>query len=78
MLKLDCSIVWQVIEKEPNTMLLSHIHKTTESLLPDSPFDAVDHFPWVLNQVLQGGMVTINSPKELPPEADRDRQTFQD
>ena len=38
--------------------------------------NAGDFFPWVMQKVLGGETVTISKMTDLPPEADRDRETF--
>ena len=72
----DRSVLWQIIEREPVKLLLSHIHKPPESRLPDSPFDAGNNFPWILKQILRGQTVAIKRLGDIPPEADRDRESF--
>ncbi|MGA9263221.1 MAG: sigma 54-interacting transcriptional regulator, partial [Desulfobacterales bacterium] len=63
--------------KEPGKVLLTHVYQPPESRLPDDKLDAKQAFPWVLDQVLRSGIVAISSPLDLPPEADRDRESFQ-
>lgn len=75
-LNIDRSILWQVIEKEPGRMNLSHIHQSHGNNLPDSPFDVNENFPWILQEILQGKTVTIMRLEDLPPEAARDRETL--
>ncbi len=75
-LGFDRSVVWQIIEGEPVRMLLSHVHEPPDSRLPDSPVDASDNFPWILNQILRGEIVAITRLGNIPPEADRDRESL--
>lgn len=53
-LNIDRSILWQVIEKEPGRMNLSHIHQSHGNHLPDSPFDVNENFPWILQKFCRG------------------------
>jgi PAS domain S-box-containing protein len=76
-LDLDRSALWQFSNKEPGKVLLTHVHQPPEARLPDEKLDAKQAFPWVLEQVLRKGIVAISSPLDLPPEADRDRESFQ-
>jgi len=76
LLGLDRSVLWQACEKAPEKMLLTHVHQPPEGLLPDSPFHAMDNFPWLLTQVLHGETVAIQSWEDFPPEAIRDRESF--
>ncbi len=75
-LHLDRSVLWKIIETEPNKMLLTHIHQPLESLLPDSPFNADDYFPWIFNKLFRGETVTVVRLRDLPREADRDRESL--
>ena len=77
-LDLDRSALWQFSSKEPGKVLLTHAHQPSDARLPDAKLDAKHTFPWVLDQVLRNGIVAISSPSELPPEAARDRESFQD
>ena len=77
-LELDRSALWQFSNKKPGEVLLTHVHQLPEARFPDEKLDAKQAFPWVLDQVLRNGIVAISSPSELPPEAARDRKSFQD
>ena len=76
-LNLDRSALWQFSNKELGMVLLTHVYQPPEARLPNENLDAKQTFPWVLDQVLRGGIVAISSPSELPPEADCDRESFQ-
>ncbi len=77
-LDLDRSALWQFSNKEPGKVLLTHAHQPPEARIPDGKLDAKQAFPWVLNQVLRKGIIAISSLSDLPPEADRDRESFRD
>jgi len=77
LLYLDRSVLWQACGRVPEKMLLTHVHQPPEGLLPENPFHAMDNFPWLLNQVLKGETVAIPSLDDFPPEAIRDRESFQ-
>jgi PAS domain S-box-containing protein len=77
-LDLDRSAIWQLSNKKPGEVLLTHVHQPPEVRFPGEKLDAKQAFPWVLDQVLRNGIVAISSPSELPPEAARDRKSFQD
>ena len=76
LLDLDRSVLWQSCERASEKMLLTHVHQPPQGLLPESPFHAMDNFPWLLTQVLQGETVAIPSLDDFPPEAIRDRESF--
>ena len=77
LLYLDRSVLWQACGRVPEKMLLTHVHQPPEGLLPENPFHAMDNFPWLLTQVLKGETVAIPSLNDFPPEAIRDRESFQ-
>ena len=74
-LDLDRSSLGQVSEREPGVMPLTHIHQPQVSALPEG-LNAIDFFPWTAQKILAGQMVTINNMSDLPPEAERDRESF--
>ena len=76
LLDLDRSTLWQVPEREPGTLLLTHIHQPPGSLPPPERMNAKDFFPWTAQKILRGETVTISKMTDLPPEADRDRENF--
>jgi formate hydrogenlyase transcriptional activator len=75
-LDLDRSSLWQVSEREPGTLLLTHIHQPPGSPAPPERMNAKDFFPWTTQKVLEGETVTISKMTDLPPEAARDREGF--
>ena len=76
-LALERSTLWQVPSDAPGTLRLTHVHAPLESppLLPG--IDASDLFPWATQQLLRGESLTLSTLAALPPEAARDRATFQ-
>lgn len=76
-LKLDRSVIWQMLKENPGKLVLSHIHDTSGGNLPAPPFDAQKMFPWVLAQILKGETVIISNTGDLPPDAKRDRASFE-
>jgi formate hydrogenlyase transcriptional activator len=76
LLDLDRSSLWQVPEREPGTLLLTHIHQPPEFLSPPERMNAMDFFPWTTQRVLGGEIVTISKMIDLPPEAGRDLESY--
>jgi formate hydrogenlyase transcriptional activator len=76
LLNVDRSTLWQISEKEPAKLLLTHIHQPAGSLPPVSPMDAGDFFPWATQKILSGEDVVLSKIADLPPEAARDRENF--
>ena len=76
LLDIDRSTLWQVREEEPGTLLLTHLHQPPGSAPPPERMNAWDFVPWVVQQALAGETVIISNPADLPPEADRDRESL--
>ena len=76
LLDLDRSTLWQVFEGEPGTLLLTHFHQPPGSLPPPERMNLRDYWPWMLQRVLSGEVVTLSKITDLPSEADRDRESF--
>ena len=75
-LDIDRSTLWQVHEGEPGTLLLTHLHQPPGSLSPPERMNAGDFFPWTVRKVLDRETLVFSNITDLPPEADRDRETF--
>jgi PAS domain S-box-containing protein len=75
-LDLDRSTLLQVPEDEPDTMRMTHV-QTPEGMPLPARFDARGLFPWLLQQIMRGETLTFSTLAALPPEAARDRETFQ-
>ncbi len=75
LLDLDRSGLLQVLEKKPGTLMLTHVHPPIE--VPPSEWPGGEFFPWSTEKLLNGEIVTISKMTDLPPEACRDRESFQ-
>ena len=75
-LDLDRSTLWQIDAEEPGTLLLTHFHQNPGILQPAKRMIAMNFFPWSIRKVLGGETVAISKMTDLPPEADRDRETY--
>jgi formate hydrogenlyase transcriptional activator len=73
---LDRSSLFQVSGEYTGTLLLTHLHQPPESVRPPEKMDIQDFWPWSLRKVLQGETLVISGMRDLPAEADRDRQSF--
>jgi formate hydrogenlyase transcriptional activator len=76
LLDLDRSSLWQVRQQEPATLMLTHVHQPPGTLAPVERMNAWDFFPWTAKKVMGGETVTISKMIDLPPEADRDRESY--
>ena len=74
-LDLDRSSLGQVSEREPGVLPLTHVHQPEVSALPEG-LNGIEFFPWTAQKVLAGQTVIINKMSDLPPEAERDRESF--
>ncbi len=75
-LDLDRSTLWQVLEQEPGTILLTHIYQPEGSRLPVDRMNLNEFFPFCYQKIMRGETVTISKMTDLPVEAERDRETF--
>jgi formate hydrogenlyase transcriptional activator len=75
-LDVDRSTLWQVCEEEPDALLLTHLHQPSGIPSPPDRMNGKDFFPWTVQKVLGGEVVTISKISDLPPEAGRDRENF--
>jgi len=74
-LGLDRSSLGQVSERDHRVLPLTHVHQPEGSALPEG-LNGIEFFPWTAQKVLAGQTVTINKMSDLPPEAERDRESF--
>jgi PAS domain S-box-containing protein len=76
LLDIDRSTLWQIAEREPGTLHLTHIHQPPGAMCPPARMDLREIFPWAAQKVLDGETVTISKMTDLPPEAERDRENL--
>jgi formate hydrogenlyase transcriptional activator len=75
LLELDRSTLWQVSEKEPVSLVLTHIYQPQGT--PPAPEQLTEElFPWTRQKVLGGETVIITKMSDLPPEAGHDRESY--
>lgn len=72
-LGLDVSVLWQLSDETPNCFTVTHYYSVQEGPQPPGRVK-VEDFPWFLQQLLAGRIVSVSSLDELPPEAARDRE----
>jgi formate hydrogenlyase transcriptional activator len=74
---LDRSTLWQVYERA-RELLLTHRHQSRRGLPPPvGRVNAWDFFPWTAQKALDGETVIISKMTDLPPEAGRDRESWE-
>jgi formate hydrogenlyase transcriptional activator len=75
LLDLDRSTLWQTSEREPGSLLMTHVYQPQGSLPP--PAHLIDDlFPWTKQKVMAGETVIFSKTSDLPPEAGRDRESY--
>jgi PAS domain S-box-containing protein len=75
-LDLDRSTLFQIPDGERGSLLLTHVHQPPESQPPPKQMNAKDFWPWTTQKCLDGETIVISKLTDLPPDADRDRESF--
>ncbi len=77
-LHFDRSTVWQISEPNRSDAPLTHMFQYQDADSPPIPerLAARDSFPWTMQKILKGEVVTISKMADLPPEAARDREFY--
>ena len=76
-LDLDRSTLFQVAEDVPDTLRLTHIHTPAGTAPMPKGMDAKEFWPWSRQKMLRGETLVLSKLATLPPEADRDLESFQ-
>ena len=74
LLDLDRSTLWQICDGQPG-MLLTHFCQPPEFPQPPERMNAMVFIPWTTQKVMAGETVTLSKMTDLPPEAERDRES---
>jgi|GEM_PF-350019 len=75
LLDIDRSALWQVHAEEPGTLLLTHIYQIPGGTPAPERANAREWFPWTVEKLLAGEVITHTKISDLPPEAARDRES---
>jgi PAS domain S-box-containing protein len=76
-LDIDRSTLWLVSQKDTGKMLLRYIYQPSEGVRIPKLLEAQTLFPWIMDRLLSGETLIIEKLADLPPEAARDRETFE-
>lgn len=76
-LGLDLSVMWQWTLDTPRVLKLTHLSRPMEDPPPPDPMYAYEYFPWCQELLESGKMVVVSSLDDLPPEAARDKEVWQ-
>ena len=75
-LDLDRSSLFQIPEREPETLEMTHVYQPPEARTPPVRMSLKEFFPWAMQKILAGETITISKMTDLPAEAGRDRESF--
>jgi PAS domain S-box-containing protein len=75
-LDLDLSALWQWSPEGPPNLAMTHIYRPLGGPPLPERADARKYFPWSLDQVLAGRIVSLARVEETPPEAARDQEAW--
>jgi len=74
-LGLDLSALWQWKDESPRFMTMTHVHGLPESLEIPKGIDAEESFPWQYQKMMCGETIAFST-EDLPPEAERDKESL--
>ncbi|MBS1241582.1 MAG: nreB 2 [Gemmatimonadetes bacterium] len=77
LLGFDRSTVWRLTGSSRPTFILVHTVRRHGGPPPPDRMDALEYFPWVTERLLRGEQVLLTTLDDLPPEAARDRASFE-
>ena len=75
---LTASTIWQISEPNRSDDPLTHRYQYQEQEGAPIPerIATRESFPWTMEKILRGEVVTISKMADLPPEAARDRESY--
>jgi formate hydrogenlyase transcriptional activator len=76
-LELDRSSLWQWPLHDAERWTLTHLYRRVEGPPGPVPMIANEHFPWGQSVIQAGRPLVVDSMDDLPPEAARDRATWE-
>jgi hypothetical protein len=75
-LAFDLSALWQFRVHDPDHATMTHLYRPLGGPPAPEEMNAVDYFPWCMQQVRAGNVITIASADHAPPEAVRDIEVW--
>jgi PAS domain S-box-containing protein len=75
-LGLDLCALWQWSADQPESLILTQIHRSREGPPIPRAMDAREFFPWSRGQMAAGNIIAVSSMAELPAEAARDAESY--
>ena len=75
-LGLDLSALWQWSDEDLTCLMMTHLYRPLGGPPVPERMDALEYFPWSLQQVTAGTLVSLSSLDDAPEEASRDKETW--
>ena len=76
-LGLEHSSLWQAAMQNPDELVLTHLYRDPDLPRPPERMSGTRFFPWTQAKMMAGEIVSLANTAEAPPEASRDRETWQ-
>ena len=76
-LGLEHSSLWQTSTQNADELVLTHLYRNPELPTPPKRMSAKEFFPWMQAKLMAGEIVSVPNTAEAPPEADRDKESWQ-
>ena len=73
-LDIDLSSLWQWSDEAPHFLTITHLYSPPEGPSLPEKIDAEQAFPWVLQRILRGELLTLQT-ENMPPEASQDQES---
>ena len=76
-LGLEHSSLWQTSTQNADELVLTHLYRNPELPTPPKRMSAKEFFPWMQAKLMAGEIVSVPNTAEAPPEAARDKESWQ-
>jgi PAS domain S-box-containing protein len=76
-LGMEHSALWQTSIQNPDELVLTHLYRDPELPRPPVRMSGTEFFPWAHAKLMIGEIVSVPDTAEGPPEASRDRESWQ-
>src|ERR1019366_8077852 len=76
-LGLEHSSLWQASMQNPDELVLTHLYRDPDLPQPPERMSGARFFPWIQAKIMAGEIVSVANTADAPPEASRDRETWQ-
>jgi PAS domain S-box-containing protein len=73
-LGIDLAVLWQWSGAAPGAIMPTHVYCAQDGLRPSAPMRQ-EQYPWSVQEMLAGRVITVSSLEDVPAEAAIDRET---